>query len=136
MITYKQKALIHVAKNRVGMNEAEYRALLESVGAASSRDLTHAGFEAVMRHFELLGFVSTGKYRRPPQSSKKRLASKIQAIRAELNLPEAYIDAMCQRMFKNADGEPICSWRWLSADQLHRLVAALTYHQRRQGKAR
>jgi phage gp16-like protein len=131
MITNKQKALIHVAKTKTGLSDDEYRDLLSSFGAQSSVDLSPDDFEAVMRHFKTIGFQSSSKYRRSPQS-KQRLMAKIAAIRAELGLTEAYIDGMVHRMFKGADNLPIASHRWLNAGQLHKLVAALTYHQRRQ----
>ena len=132
MISNGKKALVHVAKAKLGLGEAEYLDILAAhgKGARSSRDLDQQGFEAVMAHFARLGFVPKKKFFRPPQS-KARLMSKICAIRAELKLPESYVDGMTRRMFKGKDGRPIDSHRWLSADQLHKLVAALTYHQRR-----
>lgn len=119
----KKKAVIHVAKSKTGMSEEEYRDLLASFGVASSSDLAVKDFSSLMRHFEKLGFKSSS-FKRPTES-KQRLMAKITAIRAELHLPEAYVDAMALKMFQ------VASYRWLSADQLHRLVAALTYHQRR-----
>ena len=130
-ITNKQKAIIHVAKTKTGMTDEEYRDLLGGLGVSSSKGLDHAGFEAAMRHFKRLGFKSTGRYYQPA-TSKARLMGKVLAIRSELNLPEAYLDGMVQNMnFTNRDGELITSWRWLNARQLHKLVAALSYHQRR-----
>ena len=130
-INNKQKALIHVAKSKTGMTDDEYRAMLDGLGVTSSKELDHAGFEAAMRQFKSLGFKSTGRYRRPA-SSKDRLKAKVIAIRTDLNLTEGYLDGMVKNMkFKNRDGEPIASWHWLDANQLHKLVAALTYHQRR-----
>jgi phage gp16-like protein len=125
MISKKQIGLIHVAKQRTGMSEDEYRGLLSSFGVASSTDLSGKDFEAAMRHFAKLGFRPLKPFRKAA-SGKQRLMAKVSAIRSELSLPEAYVDAMAARMFK------VDSYRWLSADQLHKLVAALTYHQRKQ----
>lgn len=59
-ITKTQKSLIHVAKARLGMEEADYRALLRrAAGVDSSVRLDQVGFEAVMAEFERLGFRST-----------------------------------------------------------------------------
>jgi len=130
MIKNSQKSIIHVAKAKVGMTETEYRAMLEGFGAASSSDLNQREFEAVMKHFEKLGFVSRKKFHKPA-ASKARLMSKVEAIKADLGLTAAYLDAMTARMFKNKDGAPVGSYKWLDAGQLHKLVAALTYHQRK-----
>jgi phage gp16-like protein len=129
-INNNKKSLIHVAKARCGMSEDEYNAMLSGFGVSSSKDLTDNDFDGVMQHFAKLGFKSNKPFRRPP-SSKKKLMSKIEAIRAGMNLTEAYIDGMARHMFKNDDGEPVASYRWLNADQLRRIVAALTYHKRR-----
>ena len=124
----KKIALIHVAKAKVGMTEVEYRELLSSFSVSSSKDLAPGDFGEMMTHFEKLGFVSTFRGKPKPKESRKLLRSKIYAIRTAMNLPESYVDAMAQRMFG------IDSYRWLDADRLHKLVAALTYHQRRQKK--
>ncbi len=131
-LSNKQKALIHVAKTKTGMSENAYRELLAGFGAASSTQLDQGDFDKLIAHFKALGFKRTGKYRKPVKS-KKRLMAKIEAIRADMNLSQRYVDGMTARMFKNRDGEPIKAYRWLNDSQLHRLVAALTYHQRRHG---
>jgi phage gp16-like protein len=130
-ISNKQKALIHVARAKTGMSEDAYRELLATFGAASSTDLGPDAFDRLMGHFKTLGFQSTSNYRKPVES-KKLLMGKIEAIRAELHLSEKYVNGMANRMFQNQDGQPVKTYRWLNARQLHRLVAALTYHQRRQ----
>jgi phage gp16-like protein len=127
MISKKQIGLIHVAKQRTGMSEDDYRALLSSFGVASSKELSAAAFEAAMSHFEKLGFKPKNQFRKAT-TSKQRLLAKVAAIRADLGLPEAYVDAMAERMFK------VASHRWLTGDQLRWLVAALTYHQRKQAE--
>jgi len=128
-----QKAVLHVAKSKTGMTDDEYRALLAGVGVASSTDpeFTQAKFETVMRSFEKLGFVSTKRrtYRPSQKGGKAGLTAKITAIRSELGLTESYVDAIAQKMFG------ISSYRWLDAGQLHKLVAALSYHQKRKRAA-
>lgn len=52
-------ALIHVARRDLQLDEDLYRLLLkEAAGVTSSRDLTEAGFLAVMARFERIGFKS------------------------------------------------------------------------------
>ena len=63
-VSGKQIALIHVAAHQLGMSDADYRALLMgAAGVRSASDLDAAGFEAVLRRFEALGFAK-GKARR------------------------------------------------------------------------
>lgn len=50
-------ALIHVARRELRLDEDLYRAILRDVaGVASSKDLTEAGFLALMARFERSGF--------------------------------------------------------------------------------
>jgi len=57
MISNKQKALIHLAKSRLGLSEAEYREILRAQGGAeSSKFLDDLGAERVMRFFQTMGF--------------------------------------------------------------------------------
>ena len=53
----KQIAVLHVAKAKLGISEAEYRAaLVQIAGLESSTELDRGGFEALMGFFEYLGF--------------------------------------------------------------------------------
>lgn len=55
-----QLALIHVAKKELGLQEEDYRSILELYGGVNSaKHLTLEGFERVMGHLERLGFKST-----------------------------------------------------------------------------
>ena len=57
-LTNKQKAVLHVAKTRLGLDDETYRDMLEAHGGARSAvDLNYAGFLTVMTHFEASGFV-------------------------------------------------------------------------------
>ena len=63
-ISRQKIALIHVAAHQLGMVDVDYRALLMgAAGVRSASDLDAAGFDAVMRRFEALGFAK-GKARR------------------------------------------------------------------------
>ena len=128
MITNKQKALIHIAKQKTGMSDQEYRELLGSFGVASSKDLTHGKFDSVMKHFTGLGFKrKPGKpYKRlHPIGSKERLLYKIEAQITEMDLSWKYVDGMAKKMFG------VDRVIWCVPAQLHRIVAALNYHQQR-----
>jgi len=132
-ISKNQVKLFNTAVSKTGMTKLERKALLEGLGVTSSKRLTQTMLDEAMAHFEKLGFVPKRKYSRPA-GSKQRLLSKIAAIQNELNLSDRYVDSIAQRMFKNEDGQPVRSHRWLDADQLRRLVASLTYHQKRKRK--
>ena len=59
MISNKQKAVIHVAKSQLGLDEESYRdILLAHAGVRSSKGLDWRGFKKVMKHFEACGFES------------------------------------------------------------------------------
>ena len=145
-INNKKKALIHVAKAKVGMSEVEYRDMLAGVGVTSSKDLNFAKFEMVMGHFKKLGFKrrthASPTHASPkasgfakatqdktqgkgPVSSKDRLLGKIDAIRADMGLQKGYVDAIARNMFG------VDVYAWCNAHQLHKIVAALSYHQKR-----
>ncbi len=56
-LTRKQTALLHVAKARLGMDDAAYREILrQEAGVDSSTRLDADGFEAVLARFQALGF--------------------------------------------------------------------------------
>lgn len=56
-INNRQKALLHVAKGKLGLTDNEYRScLVHLAGVESSTDLDQEGFEAIMGFFEWRGF--------------------------------------------------------------------------------
>ena len=57
VIGRKKKALIHIAKSGLHLDDLSYRQILKGVaGVESSTELTRAGFEKVMKRFEEMGF--------------------------------------------------------------------------------
>ncbi|WP_430913138.1 regulatory protein GemA [Methylobacterium sp. sgz302541] len=80
MISPKRVAVVQVARRQLGLDEAQYRAVLHhhGGGAASAKDLDEAGFEAVMAYFNAFGFRSTWMRRsygnRPGMASPKQVA--------------------------------------------------------------
>lgn len=78
---YKRKLvqLIHVAKSKLGLDDATYRDLVRSFsgGKESSKDLGISQLEAVLDHLRSRGFEEIKTYRgkeleRDPQSTKIR----------------------------------------------------------------
>lgn len=127
-------AKIHIAKSQLGLDDETYRAILARVaGVRSAKDLSPRQIGAVLAEFVRLGWVpkATKKAGRKAPSTaagKKALTSKIEAFLAEAGRPWAYADGMAQRMFKVERVE------WCNEDQLHRIVAALSYDASRHGR--
>ncbi len=81
-------AVVHVAKARLRLDEADYRALLaRAAGVESSRDLDDAGFARVMDEFARLGFVSDAARknlgRRHPLMASSGQVKKLRQLWAE-----------------------------------------------------
>jgi phage gp16-like protein len=126
-------ALIHVAKSKLGLSEEDYRAMLNSVGVTTSKDLDHLQFDEVMRRFEAAGFRNTGRNggrKRPPRpvSSKEKLTKKIGAILADTGLPWSYADGIAKKMFG------LDSVRFCNETELWKVAAALSIYQKRRNK--
>lgn len=64
-INNKQKALLHVARQQLGLEDDIYRLILETeAGVSSAKDLTPEGFDRVMVRMEALGFEPRLRYQR------------------------------------------------------------------------
>lgn len=83
MPTPRQLALLHVAVQRVGLDETAYRALLAGVGVQSGRDLSNPQLDQVMQALRSLGFRD-GRPRRAPLGARPGMATDAQlaSIRA------------------------------------------------------
>ena len=127
-------AKIHVAKAQLGLDDDTYRALLARIaGVRSAKELNKRQIGAVLAEFERLGFKpkpAKKAGRAVPKAAPDRAAmiGKIEAFLAEAKRPWSYADAMALRMMKVERVE------WCDADQLRRLIAALTYDAKRHGR--
>lgn len=117
--------LIHVARQKVSMDDDIYRALLhDRFGVASSKDMNSNQRSQLLDHFKTLGFkVIKSKTPRPaPAKDKVAQVSKIRALLIALdNKPDAYADGMAKHMF-NVD-----RFEWCTSAQLGKIIAALSY---------
>lgn len=130
MISNDKKAVIHIAKAQVGMTEAEYRDLLGSVGAASSKDLDNKTFDQVMVRFEALGFRTTSKTRKTRKvnnlpKDKRSLMKKLEALILDLGKSWAYVDAIARKRFG------VDAAQWLEGEELYKLVQMIAVYQKR-----
>jgi hypothetical protein len=119
VIGRKKKALIHVAKDDLRLDEESYRQILKGVaGVESSTQLTREGFERVMKRFQEMGFKGlllhpynpVPKGRLIPSGSPQGLESItssqqdfISYLLEKLNWDEGHYPAFCQRIIKRPD---------------------------------
>lgn len=142
----KDLAIIHTAKCKLEMSDDNYRVLLEGLtGKRSAADLTAAERAKVLAKFEELGAETaprsaskpegqqwTSKARVKPAAGTARLLWKVEQLLAELGKDLSYAERVLKQMFP--DNAP-SALEWATADQLHKLVAALTYHKGRGHRA-
>lgn len=133
---------IHAAARQMAWTEDTYRAILERVtGQASAAGLTARQRREVLDDFARLGWrPNTAKSHRVPNPTpvdlpltgagwgKDRLLAKIGALLTEAGRGWAYADGCAKKMFQ------LESIRFCDADQLRRIVAALSYDQQRRAK--
>lgn len=62
MISKQQKAILHIAKSKLALDDDTYRQVLVRIaGVTSSTELDQGGFVAVMGFFDYCGFRPLGK---------------------------------------------------------------------------
>ncbi len=119
VIGRKKKALIHIAKDDLHLDEESYRQILKGVaGVESSTRLTREGFEKVMKRFQEMGFKGllphpyhpVPKGRLIPSDSPQGFESItsgqldfISYLLEKLNWDEGHYHAFCQRIIKRPD---------------------------------
>jgi len=119
-------AKIHVAKKQLALSDEDYRAMLWTIGRVrSAADLDAHGRRKVLEHMRSRGFRPRRTGRPVPASGREKLLGKIHAMLAEAGRPDAYGDALAKRIVKTERLE------WCTPDGLRKIVAALSYDQRR-----
>jgi hypothetical protein len=112
----KKKALVHIAKEDLHLDEESYRQILKGVaGVESSAQLTEQGFEKVMRRFQEMGFkgllpdpyqpVPKGRLIPPdsPQGREAITSSQlgfVSYLLEKLGWNDAHYRAFCRRIIK------------------------------------
>ncbi len=115
----KKKALVHIAKEDLHLDEESYHQILKGVaGVESSTQLTKEGFEKVMRRFQEMGFKGLlphpdhpiPKGRLIPSDSPQGLEAItssqqnfIAYLLEKLNWEEGHYHAFCQRIIKRSE---------------------------------
>ena len=115
----KKKAIVHIAKQDLRLDEGTYRQILKGVaGVESSTQLTEEGFEKVMRRFQEMGFkgllpdpyqpVPKGRLIPPesPQGQQTITPSQVRFtsyLLEKLGWEEEHYQALCRRIIKKPD---------------------------------
>jgi hypothetical protein len=115
----KKKALVHIAKEDLHLDEESYRQILKGVaGVESATRLTEEGFERVMKRFQEMGFKGllphpyqpVPKGRLIPAGSPQGLELMtsnqqdfISYLLKRLSWGEGHYHAFCQRIIKRLD---------------------------------
>ena len=125
-------AKIHIAKKQLGLDDMLYREILMScAGVSSAKNLNAEGANKVLRHFAQCGWTASPPKkagRRPSTSAENHpLMRKVEALLADQRRPWAYVHAMAKRMFG------IDQVGWCDAEQLQKIVAALSIDAKRKG---
>lgn len=127
-------AKIHIAKKDLSLDDDTYRAILGRFGVSSSRDLTIAQMDLVLREFIGKGWQpkQTKSGRRPrPVASREALMGKIEALLADKAKRQGapvswnYGHAVAKRVCK-VDRLDFCD-----NVMLGKVIAALSYDQNR-----
>jgi hypothetical protein len=115
----KKKALVHIAREDLNLDEESYRQILKSVaGVESSTQLSQEGFQRVMRRFQEMGFrgLLSHPYRLVPKGRLIPLDSPqgleeitqsqqsfITYLLQNLSWDEGHYHAFCRRIIKKSD---------------------------------
>ncbi len=115
----KKKAVVHIAKGDLHLDEESYRQILKGVaGVESATQLTEEGFEKVMRRFQEMGFKGllphpyhpTPKGRLIPPDSPQGMESItssqkdfITYLLEKINWGEEHYHGFCQRIIKRPE---------------------------------
>jgi phage gp16-like protein len=141
----RELAQIHIAKKQLGLDDDTYRAMLDAIGRVrSAGDLNAEGRRQVLAHLKARGFSprpgaakSTGKVsadtswdwvnRAAPD--RQAMLRKIAVILKDAGREKAYADAVAKKMFAIERVE------FCAPAQLHKIVSALVFDQRRRAEA-
>ena len=128
----REITLIHVARQKLAMDDDTYRAMLfAQAGVKSSTELNATGRKKVLDHLKASGFKVVAKRagtaaRPAPAKDKVAQVRKIRALLIYLdNKPDAYADGMSKHMFK------VDRFEWCTGAQLGKIIAALEYSKKR-----
>lgn len=120
-------ACIHIAAKQIGLDKPHYRALLlERYGrdtAAGLDDSQRADLiSELVRRGARIGARGNRKAKPAPPMCAREQRAYLDDLLAKAGLTEAYVESMAKRMYA------VDSARWLTAQQLGAIVAAVKRH--------
>lgn len=127
----KLMTLVHIGKNKLGLDDATYRDMLWQVtGKRSSKDCTAAMLKKVVERMEQHGFMITPakkhQTKKPDAArAKQALMDKVEALLTDGGYPWEYAESMAKHMYK-VDALTFCDGR-----QLRGIITALTKNQQK-----
>lgn len=137
-LSARRKA-IHAAARQLGLSDEERRDLIAGqTGKRSSKDLGLAECEMVLERMRQLGAArpkpvrGVGRHPGAPRSTRPSandLMGKIEAQLADMGLPWPYAVSILKRVSVTPSAPGVERLEWASADQLSKVVAALSYEQ-------
>lgn len=132
----RELAQIHQGAKALGMDtrdkddDSPYRAMLWSVARVrSAGDLDAGGRHAVIQHMKALGYQPR-QWRPRPSGDRQALLGKVRKQLDVAGRDEAYADALAKRICK------VERLIWCDAQQLRKIIAALSYDAQRHGRHR
>lgn len=128
--------LIHIAKAKLGMDDATYRAILADIGnASSSTKMTVSELEQVLEHFKKCGFKLVPKNKVNLPLTTDPQSKKIRALWLELHNKGIVRDSSefaLAKMVKRLTG--VESLKWITSDQASMVIESLKQWLNRKGE--
>lgn len=125
-------AKVHIAKKDMGLDDADYRAILQSVlSVDSARDATDKQLAVLLTHLRKRGWKETPKPEHTPPQARENCADlmgKIEAQLADARRPWSYAVALAKRLCK------VDRLEWCDTADLRKIIAALYYDAKRRAK--
>lgn len=120
-ITKKQIGMLQTRRHRAGISDDLWAEMKVSVGAASTRDLSHSQMEELLARIDSIGQAGT-------DFGESRIIFKIRQVLEENGLPEAYAEGIARRMFGTST-----RLDWLEPERARKVLQALMVQRRRIG---
>lgn len=119
--------LIHIAKAKLGMDDATYRAILADIGnASSSTKMTVSELEQVLEHFKKCGFKLVPKNKVNLPLATDPQSKKIRALWLELHNIGVVKDSSEYALSRYAHRVTgVDSLKWLNVDQASKVIEHL-----------
>lgn len=121
---------IHIARKQLALDDDTYRDMLWTLARVrSAKDLDDAGRQAVLDHLKARGFKARRKRGPTPAGDRSPLLNKVYALLGDR--PVTYAEGILRHMYRDTAPARL---EWATPEQLHKVVAALSYDKRRRAE--